>query len=396
MAILITGATGHLGPHLIAELLRASDFDRVYVTARRTGEPAASRVRTVERIARKSLTEQGCDPMASSIVPIDADLVQGRRAIADGDLRRIEDDVEVIVHAAADTRFGAPLETLKTANVGGTLTACRIAERCRHLRQFLFVSTACVAGRRTGRIPETIVNDPVGFANAYERTKWEAEAVVVSSGLPCRIARLSTCAGSHVNGYVHRFGALHHLLHWMSRGLVPMVPGTAATPIDVISTDVAAAWLARAAGRDPMGVEICHVALGDRAIPVDALLDLVIPLLDAEGRGRVKRPALVAEPVFESFTRMVGLSGDALLARVQASAAAVLPSLLHPKTYDTSSAERCFGAPLPHADTAALLSRVIDFGRSQRWGVGERLRPPRAARLRAAQRQRVGVGPHAH
>jgi nucleoside-diphosphate-sugar epimerase len=369
MAVLITGATGHLGPHLIAELLRASDFDRLYVAARRTGEPAASRVQEVERIARASLAASGCARNFPAIVPVEADFVQGHPAIARADLRRIGGEVEVIVHAAADTRFGAPLEALKTANVGGTLTACRTAERCRRLRQFLFVSTACVAGRRTGRIPETIVNDPAGFANAYERSKWEAEAVVVSSGLPCRIARLSTCAGSHVNGYVHRFGALHHLLHWISRGLVPMVPGSAATPIDVISTDVAAAWLAQAVRTDPKAVEICHVALGERAIPLQALLDLVIPLLDEDGRGRVRRPALVAKPVFESFSRMVTSSGDALLARVQASAAAVLPSLLHPKTYETSAAERCFGGPLPHPDTATLLSRVIEFGSVQRWGI---------------------------
>lgn len=350
MAILITGATGHLGPHLIAELLRAADFDRLYVAARRTDAVRIS---------------------GPSVVPIRVDFARGRLAFAADDVRRIQEDVSVIVHAAADTRFAAPLDVLRATNVDSTLAVCELASRCRRLRQLLFVSTACVAGRRTGRIPEQIQDNSAGFANPYEQTKWEAEQVVVDSGLPARIARLSTCAGSHVTGYVHRFGALHHLLHWMSRGLVPMVPGTAATPIDVISTDVAAAWLARAAAKAPHGVEVCQVALGDRGIPLGELLDFLLPLLDQASPGRVRRvqrPLLVDEAVFQSFNRMVRLSGDALLTRVQASAAAVLPSLLHPKVYDTACAERCWGDRLPHADWTLLFSRVIAFGRATRWG----------------------------
>src|SRR5688500_3096856 len=302
MAILVTGATGHLGPHLIAELLRAGDFDRLYVVARHGTEPAALRVKAVERIAREHLAQQGVTRVSASIVPL----------CAGDDVSGIVRDITVIVHAAADTRFAADPELLRGANVEATAAVCGLAERCPRLRQLLHVSTACVAGRRTGHIPETIDDDRAGFANAYEQTKWQAEQVVVSSGLPARIARLSTCAGRHVTGYVHRFGALHHLLHWMSRGLVPMVPGSADTLIDIVSTDVAAAWLARAAATDVAATEICHVALGDGGIPLATLLDVIIALVGGGGRGRVQRPLVVDETVFRSFNDMVRRSGDAL------------------------------------------------------------------------------------
>jgi nucleoside-diphosphate-sugar epimerase len=364
MAVLITGATGHLGPHLIAELLRAGDFDRIYLAARRNHEPAVLRASAVERTARAQLSRAGIVASRTTIIPIDAD----RLVLPAGDIRSIMADVSVIVHAAADTRFAAPIDILRTANVGGTLAVCRLAEQCPRLRQLLFVSTACVAGRRTGRIQERPLDDSAGFANAYEQTKWEAEQVVIAARLPARLARLTTCAGSHLTGYVHRFGALHHLLHWMSRGLVPMMPGTAETPIDVMSTDLAAAWIARAAAVDPHGLDVCHVALGNDGVPLAALLDFILPLLDENRRGRFQRPLLVDEAVFQSFSDMVRLSGDALLARVQASAAAVLPSLLHPKVYETTAAERCWGGALPYPDWKSLLSRVIAFGRAQRWG----------------------------
>ena len=60
MSVIVTGATGHLGPHLIAELLRTAAFDRVYVVARSNShEPAESRVRSIERVARTMLESRG-------------------------------------------------------------------------------------------------------------------------------------------------------------------------------------------------------------------------------------------------------------------------------------------------------------------------------------------------
>jgi nucleoside-diphosphate-sugar epimerase len=358
MAVMVTGATGHLGPHLIAELLRAGDVDRVYVVARDTGPPAAARVGAIERIARAQLAAEGSRGSTATVI-----------GVAEGEIRRLRSDVRVIVHAAANTRFVAPLEELRSTNVAATRELCQIAGEFPRLAQMLFVSTTCTAGLRTGRIDEQLLDDGHGFANAYEQTKWEGEQVVATSGLPARIARLSTCAGSHATGYVHRFGALHHLLHWISRGLVPMVPGIEQTPTDIIATDVAARWIARSVTRNPDGLEICHVALGDDSVPLGMLIDFLIPLLEAHGRRRLQRPLIVDEATFASFNEMVRLSGDALLSRVQASAAAMLPSLTHPKVYETSRAERCWGGPLPHAEWRALLSRVVSFGFDRHWGL---------------------------
>ena len=361
MAILITGATGHLGPHLLAALLRDGAFDRVFVAAR--GD-AATRVRDIERIARAELAAGGVAANAHvRVIPAVADLNAGEIFSTAAD-REIRNSVAVVVHAAADTRFGAPIDVLRRANVEPTRALCHYAAGCPGLRQLLFISTACVAGQRTGVITEDARDAPDGFANAYEQSKWEAERVVIASALPARIARLSTCAGSDRTGYVHRFGALHHLLHWLSRGLVPMIPGSADTPVDLISTDVAASWIARAATLDPRALEVCHVALGRDGIPLGRLLDAVLPLVNP----RVQRPLLVDAGVFSTFNSMVRLSGDALLARVQESAAAVLPSLLHPKVYETTEAERCWGGPLPHPEWRAMLARVIEFGKLQRWG----------------------------
>ena len=363
MSLLITGATGHLGPHLLAEL-RTSPFERLFVVARRDSRSAESRVRSIERAARQMLDARSIDACRpATVVPIDADWIADQ---ARG-IHRITGDVTVIIHAAADTRLTAPYDALARVNVQSTRDVCRLAAACPRLEQFLFVSTACVAGRRTGSIPERMHDDSAGFANAYERTKWEAERIVANSQLPARIARLATCAGSHETGYVNRLGALHHLLRWMSRGLVPMIPGTESTPVDVISTDIAARWLTRAAVQPPEGLQVCHVALGRSAVPLGELLDTLIAELNTDRRRPVQRPLLVDQEAFTAFSDMVRLSGDALFARVQASAASVLPSLLYPKIYETENAERCWNGPLPHSPWHVLLRQVISFCRSRHW-----------------------------
>jgi hypothetical protein len=126
----------------------------------------------------------------------------------------------------------------------------------------------------------------------------------------------------------------------------------------LISTDVAAAWLARAATLPPEALEVCHIARGREAIRLGDLLDTLTELLNS-GRRRVPRPLVVDHGAFSAFNEVVRLSGDALFARVQASAGAVLPSLLYPKVYETGQAEGCWGGALPHGPWPELLRRVI-------------------------------------
>ena len=182
MSVLVTGATGHLGPHLIAELLE--DF-RLRSRVRR-GAQQQSRAGS-HGCDRSSAFRTTMLDRAATSGP--AGSYQLKRTCGAGRLDLCR-DAKVILHAAADTRFTAPDEVMRRANVHSTLAMCRFAETCPRLRQFLFVSTACVAGRTYGMDSGALLDDSAGFANAYEQTKWEAEQIVADTRLPARIARL--------------------------------------------------------------------------------------------------------------------------------------------------------------------------------------------------------------
>ena len=377
-SILLTGATGALGPHVLYELLRSGDVERVFVLLRRTTHPLEHRVNELRQAIRvlSAGTEGDCSVSWDRVIPVAVDITETDLALGGDTSIDALRTVDTIIHAAANTNFTAPAKDLFDVNVVGTRNLLEFARRCPRLQQFMFVSTVCVAGTRTGIISECLDEAPPAFVNEYERTKWQAEQLVAAADVPARIVRLSICLGDHQTGYVHRFGAIHHCLHWLGLGLVPMMPGTPTSPVDVITSDVASRWIARVLNRDWQALEVCHVAAGERALWVADLLEYAVEhlreTLPAWNRRQIEAPMIVDRDTFERFHRTVIETGDMLFARVFSSASSFLPALLYPKTYETTRAETIWGGPLPLSDCRSTLAHVIDFGNAHDWKSDER------------------------
>jgi nucleoside-diphosphate-sugar epimerase len=359
--ILVTGATGALGPPLIRELLRRDCAERIGLLIRPGAYGAEKRFRDLV-----GDLDEACLPVGA-LFPVAGDLSE--EWDPDAALSR---DTEVIVHAAADTSFRAAPWLQERINVDGTRAILNWARRCPRLSHLVLVSTTCVAGARSGSITETATPAPPQFVNPYERTKWQAERITLESGLSVRVVRLSTCAGDEGDGTVARLGALHHSLQWLYRGLVPMVPGSVSTPVDFISTNLAVAVLTRAAMIPLSGTEIVHVAAGIRAAPLAELLTFLIKLFAETHagwrRGQIIRPMIVDGAAFAAFRRSVELSRDLLLRQVTEATESFLPSLLYPKTFETKNAEQFWGGPLPLPDWRQTIARVMQFCLRTNWG----------------------------
>ena len=109
------------------------------------------------------------------------------------DRARLRASVDILLHAAATTGFTSPLETARNTNVVATRNVLAFAERATALSRVAHVSTAFVAGRRTGRILEPDLEHDLGFQNTYQQSKYEAEQLVRSYGdrLPVVVYRPS-------------------------------------------------------------------------------------------------------------------------------------------------------------------------------------------------------------
>ena len=317
-AVLLTGATGSIGRPLLPAL-RANGFERVYALTHVDPLVAADpEVRAV-----KGDVTAGPD---LGLAPQDAD--------------EIRSTITAIVHAAADTRFAAPLAVARDVNAGGTRNVLAFASRCRRLDRLVALSTTHVAGRRTGDILEDELEHDAGFVNAYEESKYGAERELRrrAGDLPIAVCRLSTVVGDSRSGDIARRGAIHQAALFMYASLAPMVPGREDSPVDLIALDYASrgiAWLATGgfeAGRT------WHICAGARTIAAGELLDLTLRSFEmyrpSWRKRAIARPAFVDLDTFELFRRSVDQIGEAALRASTAVVSQFAPQLAFPKRFD--------------------------------------------------------------
>lgn len=334
--VLITGATGLLGRATLVRLLRLDSTRRAVVLVR-----DAARWDTV----RSSLR---VDP--ARIVPMVGDVTRPMLGLDREARDWLAPRLTGAIHLAADTCFSQTLERSRAVNVEGIRELLALADACPHLERVAHVSTAFVAGRRTGRIAEMADSGTAGWVNAYERSKHEAEALIRDAGVAWTILRSSTVVCDDLNGVVTQRNAVHRALGLMHGGLAPMLPGAAGTPVDLVTTAYVADAIARLALAPASEGTIFHLCAGAGAIPLGELLDRAFAVWSRDGawrRRRIARPTLCDLETFRLFERTIDEVADARLRRVARSLGHFAPQLALPKHFDTARADAALGASAP-------------------------------------------------
>ncbi|WP_020496925.1 SDR family oxidoreductase [Sciscionella marina] len=190
---LVTGATGFLGAALVLRLLEDTDARLVTLVRAGTVDPW-TRLRTV-------LTRAAIDYGHPShwIAPL-----LGRIELVVGDL--LQDPapevgaIDRVWHGAASLRYAErDREAIYAANVVGTERALAIAANA-GARRFHYISTAYVAGNRSGMIFEQPVGTDAVVNNVYEESKIAAEAAVLAADtFETQILRPSIIVGHSVS-----------------------------------------------------------------------------------------------------------------------------------------------------------------------------------------------------
>jgi nucleoside-diphosphate-sugar epimerase len=334
--VLITGATGLIGGEVLVRLLRSDHALTATVLLRSPrGWPAlAERLGPLHRRV--------------ALVPGDARLPGlGLDAAARARLAALTD---LIVHCAADTRFSQPLPHARRTNRDGTRRLLELAAACGRLERLVHVSTAFVAGRMTGPIPEAPLDGGAGWVNAYEQSKHEAEGCVRASGLPAVIARPSTVVCDGVDGRISQINAVHRALLLCRAGLAAMVPGGEDTLVDLVTTDYVGGGITRLALQRDVPPGTYHLCAGARALPLGELLDRAFAHWSHDGRWRrrgVARPSLASLDTYRLFEASVYETGDDRLRAITRSLTHFVPQLALPKQFDTSAADAAVGGPAP-------------------------------------------------
>ncbi|WP_116248129.1 alpha/beta fold hydrolase [Nocardiopsis sp. FIRDI 009] len=256
---LVLGATGLIGRHLVAELLRGG---RTVAAATRGGP---------RREALLSwLRDRGLPTDRLTTVRVDAT----RPGLGlDADDARTLESVRDVHNCAAVYRFGMGRQEARTANVDSALHVLAWAARLPGLRRLVHVT-----GYRAGAPGLTATDTDRLYREhgAYEASKIEADTAVRDlaerEGLPLTVVNPSTVIGDSVTGESGQYIGLAETIRDLWLGRLPLAPGGPATFVPVVTVDHLARFLAAVPEHDTGGVR-AHWVLDESTPNLRELLD---------------------------------------------------------------------------------------------------------------------------
>lgn len=209
-SVLVTGATGFVGAHLVHELSRRGGLDLVCLV--RSATPEEGRGRLADSLESYDL------PMPTErLAVVSGDLADHRFGLAARDYSRLADGIDAVIHAGAAVNLLHCYSALEAANVRGSEEVLRFACHGR-LKQVHHVSTLSVFPEAAGMIvdegSDLRLFPPPG--DGYSQSKRMAELLAGEAarrGVPVSIYRLGEMMPPAGTGAPNTRSLLEMLVH---------------------------------------------------------------------------------------------------------------------------------------------------------------------------------------
>lgn len=209
--VFITGFPGFIGTRLLARLTKdIPDLDVIALVEPRMISRAEDAARAISGRIR---IEPG-------------DITQPLLGLSEARYRELSASVTAVLHLAAIYDLAVPESIAEAVNVGGTRHVVDFCRACERLERHHYVSTAYVAGRRTGLVLESELDAGQAFNNHYESTKFRAEVIVRESmpNVPTTIYRPGIVVGDSRTGETQKFDGPYYVLRFVALMAAYRVP----------------------------------------------------------------------------------------------------------------------------------------------------------------------------
>lgn len=203
--VLLTGATGFLGAHILNQLLLARPDLTIYCPVR-ADSVAAGRERICSRFRDLRLDPARID---ARVLPLVADLGRPRLGLTEAEFGALAQTVDTIVHCAAQVSFVSDYVQVKRVNVDAVREVLRLASQgcaksIHHLSSIAVFEAQSLRG--VERVPEDLPLERCrGFSTGYALSKWIAERMIGEArkrGFVAAIYRPSNIVGDSLTGIV--------------------------------------------------------------------------------------------------------------------------------------------------------------------------------------------------
>jgi len=253
--VLITGARGFLGAHLVLDALRSTRA-RVTCIIRGAGQEAARQALS-ERLTWY-FGEASWAPHRDRLRVLPGDLEKPRLGLDEGIYRELLAQPAVILNAAADVSQAGPTSRFMRTNTDSVAALVEFATTGAP-KELHHVSTTSVRGYFEGMKPiavfdETQLEQGQRFSNGYGESKYRAEVLLrraLAKGLSGAVYRVGYIGPHARTGHFQYNGQEHALARYLracvTLGLAPYLPDRKfrITPVDCVAGAIST--LARAA-----------------------------------------------------------------------------------------------------------------------------------------------------
>ncbi|MCP4725958.1 MAG: NAD-dependent epimerase/dehydratase family protein, partial [bacterium] len=204
-AILLTGATGFLGAHILYDLLDRTEA-QIYCLIR--GESQGYMTQRLQSVVDFYFDDKGID--LSRIIAVQGDIAVDGLGLDNDMMKKFRSEIDTVIHTAADVRHFGEYSHFENINVMGTRRILDIVSerKCR----FHHISTLSVSGSHVPDMSKIIFKETDFdrgqiMDSVYGRSKYEAEELVrnaMTDELSTTIYRVGNLVGDYRTGKFQR------------------------------------------------------------------------------------------------------------------------------------------------------------------------------------------------
>jgi thioester reductase-like protein len=302
--VLLTGATGFLGPFLLRSLL--DQTSATYTILMRAADPSAARERLKTALEVAGLYDaRTAIAFEARVRAICGDVASPRLGLSEAAWSQLAETMDTIVHNAALVDYVLDYQALRAANVEATRELIALAHTSRR-KQLNFISSTTIFGWSDKRNLYEHDSNPemLGLDFGYAQTKWVSEQLVLQAreqGVDATIYRpafltASTAAFGHSSDIVVR------LLSFMIKyGIAP----NADIQLSFMPVDIAAHNIVTVMTSPDSDEPVFHVTVDEYYNIVDVTKQInkdygvLFQYVDlAEFSRQMKNLSSAADPVF--------------------------------------------------------------------------------------------------
>lgn len=284
MAVFLTGSTGYIGAHVVAELLqRHRDSLNLLIRARDQREAEQRLWRALQLHLDFPRFH---DFLRSRITMLRGDLTKPKFGLPEDHYVRLVESTNAVIHCAASLNRRSERSCLNI-NLRGTLEVIKVAAAARDhhgLRRFSHVSTVAVAGHRSHEVvrEDEAIDWSRSDYDPYARTKKFCEHMIreLLPDVPRTIFRPSIVLGDSRRPETTQFDMVRAFVFLAGLPLLPLRPSDR---VDIVPVDFVAESIVALHQKEKPVYDTYHLSSG---IGSQTYQELTDALAAARGRGK--------------------------------------------------------------------------------------------------------------